>query len=123
MTTVPNVTVTFREDEVRQAVVCTLTGRLIGKAASYAFLEEARQRIERGCIHVIVDLATVDRIDSTGVGILASLYTSAHRRGGRVFVVHADARAREVLSIMRLMDFLETAETTDAALGLVHRAG
>lgn len=123
MTTLPNVTASYREDADRQALVCTLTGRLIGKAGSYAFLEETRQFIERGCIHVIIDLAAVDRVDSTGVGILASIYTSAHRRGGRVFVVNADARAREVLSIMRLMDFLETAETADAALGLVHRAG
>jgi anti-anti-sigma factor len=122
MTTLPNVTATFREDTDRHAVVCTLTGKLIGKAASYAFLDDVRQRIERGCIHVIVDLAAVDRIDSTGVGILASIYTSAHRRDGRVFVVKADARARDVLSIMRLMDFLETAETADAALGMVHRA-
>jgi anti-anti-sigma factor len=123
MTTVPNVTATYLEDEERHAVVCTLSGKLIGKTASYAFLEEARQRIERGCIHVIIDLAGVDRVDSTGVGILASIYTSAHRRGGRVFVVNADARARDVLSIMRLMEFLETAESADAALGMVHRAG
>ncbi len=81
-----------------------------------------RQHIERGCIHVIIDLAAVDRVDSTGVGILASIYTSAHRRGGRVIIVKADDRAREVLSIMRLFDFLETAETADAALGMVHRA-
>jgi anti-anti-sigma factor len=122
MTTTPNVTATFREDPDRHAVVCTLAGKLIGKPASYAVLDEVRQHVEHGCIHVVVDLAAVDRIDSTGVGILASIYTSAHRRGGRVFVVNADARARDVLSIMRLMDFLETAESADAALGLIHRA-
>lgn len=122
MTTMPNVTATFREDPDRHAVVCTLTGKLIGKPASYAILDEVRQHVERGCIHVVVDLAAVDRIDSTGVGILASIYTSAHRREGRVFVVKADDRARDVLSIMRLMDFLETAESADAALGLIHRA-
>ena len=123
MTTGPNISITYREDTDRQALVCTLSGKLIGKPASYAFLDQVRDHIEHGCLHVVVELSHVDRIDSTGVGILASIYTSAHRRGGRVFLVGPDARAREVLSVMRLLDFLELAESTDAALGLVHRAG
>jgi anti-anti-sigma factor len=122
MTATSSLTANFREDSDRHAVVCTLTGKLVGRAASYAFLEETRQHIEGGRIHVVIDLAGVDRVDSTGVGILASIYTSAHRRGGRVIVVKADERAREVLSIMRLFDFLESAESTEAALGMVHRA-
>lgn len=123
MSTGSNITVAYREDAGRQALVCTLNGKLIGKPASYAFLDQVREHLERGFLHVIVELSHVDRIDSTGVGILASIYTSAHRRGGRVFLVGPDARAREVLSVMRLLDFLELAESSDAALGLVHRAG
>jgi anti-anti-sigma factor len=123
MTTGPNVTVTYHEDLPRHAVTCTLQGKLIGKAASYEFLEEIRRRIEEGCENVIVDLAKIDRIDSTGVGILAAVYTSAHRRAGRVFVVNADARAREVLMVMRLLDFLETAASADAALASIPAAG
>lgn len=122
MTTGPNVTVTYREDLPRHAVTCTLHGKLIGKAASYEFLEEARRRIEEGCENVIVDLAKIDRVDSTGVGILAALYTSAHRHAGRVFIVNADARAREVLTVMRLLDFLETAASADAAIALLAAA-
>jgi anti-anti-sigma factor len=123
MTTAPNLTAIYREDRDRHAVVCTLDGKLIGKAATYEFLDEVRRRIEHGCLNVIVDMGKVVRVDSTGVGILAAIYTSTHRHGGRVFVVNADERAREVLSIMRLLEFLETAESVAAALGMVQPAG
>lgn len=111
----------FREDSTRQALVCMLTGKLIGRPECYGFLQDARRHIENGLINVILDFSEIQRIDSTGVGILASIYTSANRRGGRVFIVNPDARAREVMTVMRLFDFLEVADSVDAALGRAHR--
>jgi anti-anti-sigma factor len=121
MTDLPCFAIAFREDPARHALVCTLTGKLIGRPDCYSFLQDTRRHIEGGLINVILDFSEIQRIDSTGVGILASIYTSANRRGGRVFIVNPDARAREVMTVMRLFDFLETTATVDAALARAER--
>ncbi len=116
MTQPPCFAITFREEPSRHALVCALGGKLIGRPDCYAFLQDTRRHIEAGLINVIIDFSDIQRIDSTGVGILASIYTSANRRSGRVFIVNPDARAQEVMTVMRLFDFLEPATSVDDAL-------
>jgi anti-sigma B factor antagonist len=119
MTSRPSLTVSYDVQTDYRALVCTLTGSLIGTAESYAFLQEVQEQLENGCLHVILDLAHVKRINSTGVGILAAIYTSAHKREGQVVLVNIDNPTRSLLSVMHLLDFLKTAGSLGAALGLV----
>ena len=119
MNTRPILSVTCREDAVHSAQISSLSGKLTGTAASYEFLDDARTRIDAGLVNVILDLEHVDRVDSTGVGILASLYNSAHAKNGKVVIVHIASRAHSVLSVMHLLEFIKTAESIDAALQLV----
>jgi len=110
-------TVTYTPHPDRSALVCTLDGRLLGTPDCYAFLTEARDRTEAGVRHLILDCAGVDRINSTGVGILAALYTSVSRRDGQVVLVNLADHLRDILEVMRLFEFLREEETVVAALG------
>ncbi len=119
MNTRPALSVACREDADHRAQINTLSGKLIGTAACYEFLDEARARIDAGLVNVILDLEHVDRVDSTGVGILASLYNGASEKDGMVVIVHVAARAHSVLSIMHLLEFIKTAPSVEAALQLL----
>ena len=122
MTARPSLTVSYDVQTDHRALVCTLTGSLIGTAESYDFLQEVRDQLENSCRHVVLDLAHVKRINSTGVGILAAIYTSAHEREGLVVLVNIDNPTRSLLSVMHLLDFLKIADSVDAALSLVQES-
>ena len=62
------------------------TGSLCGTAPSYELLEEIRSQIASGNTKIVIDLERVDRIDSCGIGILASVMWSASQAGGKMVV-------------------------------------
>jgi len=102
-------------DDDRKAVTCRMCGRLIGSPVCYEFLEEVRQDIKDGYSNVILDMGDVEWINSTGVGILASLYTSANNREGAVYVVSVPDRVKSLLQTVQLWQFLESCESVEEA--------
>lgn len=66
---------TFREES--GALIAVPSGFLGGHAECYDFLEKIRMKIGDGMKRIVVDLADVDKVNSTGIGILAALLTSA----------------------------------------------
>lgn len=69
--------------------------------------------------HVFVNLAPVECIDSTGVGLLARLGKDLRAAGRQVVLLAPSPAVRRALELMRLIEFLPTAATLDAALRLV----
>ena len=55
-------------------------------------------------------------VNSTGVGILASIYTSTKNQGGAVYVVSAPDRVESLLQTVQLWQFLNPCESVEAAL-------
>ena len=51
---------------------------------------------------VVVDLSELNLIDSTGVGLLVSLYKRLREGGGRLQVVGAKAQPLAILRLLRL---------------------
>lgn len=77
-----------------------------------ATAEQARQiaavQISSGCKNIIVDLTTVEFLDSHGVGFLVSLLKRAHQNGGHLFIAGADGQPAAVLNMVGLNDSLVT---------------
>jgi anti-sigma B factor antagonist len=72
--------------------------------------------INSGHNQIILDLSDVTYVDSTGVGILVSSFTTARRGGGDVKLVGLTKRVRELLQIVKLLTIFEVFESVDAAL-------
>ena len=100
----------------RRAVVYRLEGRMMDTKEAYAFLEEARGELKKGCRLILVNLSKVDYLSSSGIGILAACYTSARNAGARMGVVGASEPARKVLELVCLWDALERFETEELGL-------
>lgn len=69
--------------------------------------------------HVFVNLASVQCIDSTGVGLLARLGKDLRAAGRQLVLLAPSPAVRRALESMRLTEFLPTTPTPDAALRLV----
>ncbi|MGI9101277.1 MAG: STAS domain-containing protein [Terriglobales bacterium] len=64
---------------------------------------------------VVLNLAKVNYIDSSGVGEVVGLYASAQRVGAKIVLAGVSGRARDVLEIMKLTTIFETYATAEEA--------
>ncbi len=62
------------------------------------------------------NLEKVSWINSTGLGILISGYTSVRRGGGDLVIMHASDRIESILYVTKLNLLFKAYETEDAAL-------
>src|SRR6476660_2267571 len=94
-------------ESVREEVaILTLKGRLtLGE--SNLIRERVTQLGAAGRFKVVVDLAGVDYIDSTGLGILVICFTSLKKQGGALKLVNPNKRNVELLLLTKLHTVFE----------------
>lgn len=96
--------------------VYTVSGHLYGLSGGYAFQDDVRQRVADGARRIVVDLSSVESIDSSGVGILMTIMFSTSHAGGGVVMAGLSEKIEHVLSIAMLLEHIDHAETTEEAL-------
>ncbi len=72
--------------------------------------------LDAGARKVIVNLAGVDYMDSSGLGELVSCYTTLQKMNGRLTLLQLNARLQHVLVITKLNTVFETFDTESAAV-------
>lgn len=97
--------------------VLRLQGRFAtGQDALYLH-SKAEELKASGHAKVLVDLANVDYIDSTGLGFLIGIYSSIIKiPHGQFAVANTNRRVRDVLEITRLAQIIEIYPNESAAL-------
>ncbi len=79
--------------------------RLSGELDAYTsghFREVMINTIEKGCKHLVVSLANVEYIDSSGLGALVGGLKRVSERNGRLVLVGARPQVRKVFEITGL---------------------
>jgi anti-anti-sigma factor len=102
-----------------ELVVFTLAGPLTGSEPAYGFQDEVRQKITGGCRKIVIDLAGVERIDSCGIGILASLMWSASQAEAGMVFAAIPPQIEKLLQIVMLLDHIDHAPSREAAIALL----
>ena len=93
-------------DSERRAWVYTLKGKFVGTGDCYSFVEEARENITSENPHLVLIMSNISIINSTGVGMIASLMTASKDAKGKLYLVEAPDSARRQLEVTRVWDFL-----------------
>ena len=96
-------------------LLLTLHGALDAMSAP-AFKSEVVAVSELKTLQIVVDLADLTLIDSTGVGVLISLFKRTRAQGGQVMFAGLRAQPREVFRLLRLERSLDLLSTVDEAL-------
>jgi anti-anti-sigma factor len=94
-----------------KVVLYRLSGALSDTKASYAFLKTVRDDVKAGIATVVINLTTVERITSSGVGILCTCFTSLRSAKGRLVIVGVTDRNREILQAVGLWSVLDHCAT------------
>jgi anti-sigma B factor antagonist len=102
--------------EVDNAVVLDLNGKLTGGPDADTFREVFKSLLEQGKKNIIVNLEKVSWINSTGLGILISGYTSVRRGGGDLCIMHASDRIESILYVTKLNLLFKSFESEEEAL-------
>ena len=93
-----------------------LSGRFFGTSEAYAFQDEVRGRIAGGARRTVIDLSEVERIDSSGIGILVGLMFSGHRSGGGIVLSRIPAEIKDLLGMLMLLERMEHADSVEEAV-------
>ena len=99
-----------------KSLVYRLSGVLGESSYSFEFGEELRGKLKDGPDGVVLNLQDLEYITSSGVGIIASAFTSA-RRAEKTFVLAAiPQKVRRVLDICGILDVVQAYDSESEAL-------
>lgn len=88
-------------------VVVDLVGRIEIGDTSTALSQILRTLIEEGKRRVLIDLADVTFLDSTGLGTLVAGFASFEKNGGRLKLLHLSPRVAELINVTKLYILFE----------------
>jgi anti-sigma B factor antagonist len=76
-----------------------------------------RELVESGVKKIVLNLADVHYIDSSGIGELVSTYTTVTKNGGQLKLLNLTKKFNELLSITKLLTVFDVYNDERAALG------
>jgi len=86
--------------------ILDLRGRITIGAGSDALSSELHALAENAPCDLLINLAEVTQVDSTGINVLVQSYVSLKRKGGNLKILHATGYVREVLEVTHLIGCL-----------------
>jgi anti-anti-sigma factor len=78
------------------------TGEDVVAAWVPEFRSKMRGEIAEGTRELVLDLANVHMVDSSGIGLLIAAHNSLHKLGGRLAVIHASEEILILFQTMRI---------------------
>jgi len=88
--------------KIDSVTLLILKGRIVAGTDSELLNDQVLELLEAGETRIILDLAQVTFIDSTGIGTLIRVHTAAMRKSAAVKLLHLTKRVYDVLQITRL---------------------
>jgi anti-sigma B factor antagonist len=91
----------IREREIGSVVVLDVSGQ-IGVNDDARLKDEINSLLLQGRRQLVINLAAVSHIDSTGLGQLVSSHVTVTMRGGQIKLANLTARVHDLLTTCRL---------------------
>ncbi|MCK5455773.1 MAG: STAS domain-containing protein [Melioribacteraceae bacterium] len=105
----------IKTSEKYGAVVITLKGNVMGGPEAQEFHDLLGNFLDDSKSNIIIDLGSVKFMNSTGLGMLISGYTSVKNKGGVLKLANATDKINSLLVITKLITIFENFESVDAA--------
>lgn len=102
--------------ETAQAAILDLNGRVTLGDGLSELRDSIREALSGNQKNIILNLAEVSYIDSSGLGQLIGSYATVTARGGKMKLVNLQKRVTDLMQITKLLTVFETYPTEEAAL-------
>lgn len=102
--------------QVGDVAVVDAAGRItLGEGAS-VFRDTIRDLVAKGNKKILVNLADVSYIDSSGIGEMVSSFTTVTNHGGQLKLLGLTKRVKDLLQITKLYTVFEVFEDESSAI-------
>lgn len=104
-------------------MVLQLSGKIMGGEDHETFHSQIKTLISEGYVDVILNLAKVNWINSTGLGVLVSGYHTLKKNGGQMKICEVSDRIDNILNVTQLKLVFETYESEAQAIASLGHEG
>ena len=97
-------------------VILELNGKLMGGPDAITFNDTLKVLIHEGNLNIIVDLGRVNWVNSTGLGILISGYSTMKKSGGELKLLNVSERIDSIFMVSKLHTVFKSFSDEDEAI-------
>ena len=102
--------------ETAEAVILDLSGRITLGEPLAELRDSIREALAGDRKSILLNLADVSYIDSSGLGQLISSYATTTSRGGQMKLLNLQKRVNDLMQVTKLLTVFETYTSEEAAL-------
>jgi anti-sigma B factor antagonist len=106
----------IKERAVGEVVILDLIGKITIGEGSVQLRDAVSNLLDAGRNRIILNLAGVVYVDSSGIGELVSRYTTTKNAGGRLKLLNLPKKIKDLLMITKLLTVFEIYEEEEAAV-------
>ena len=112
-----SMTLRMTNSEVDSASVVRLDGRIVLGEESNSLREKVKSLLAEGKKKIVLNMADVKYIDSSGLGTLVAAHVSAKAQGASVRLCNLGEKFHDVLQLTKLLTVFDVYDTEAAAIG------
>ena len=105
------------ERVVNGVTVEVLEGRIVLGEESNSLREKVKSLLAAGQKKIVLNMANVSYIDSSGLGTLVALHTSAKAQGASMKLSNLGSKFQEILQVTKLVTVFDAYATEAEAIG------
>ena len=111
-----SMTIKMTNSEVDSVSVVKLDGRIILGEESNSLREKVKSLLADGKKRIVLNMADVKYIDSSGLGALVAAHVSAKAQGASVRLCNLGQKFHEVMQLTKLLTVFDVYDTEAAAV-------
>lgn len=101
--------------DVGDVVVVEINGKITIGEGDVALRNTIKELLEQGKKKIVIDMKHVSYMDSSGVGELASAYTTTKKEGGELKLANLNTKVHDLLQLTTLISIFEVYDSTAEA--------
>jgi len=102
--------------EIDEVVILEPKGKIMGGPDASLLHDKLHEYLEQNKKRVVIDLAKVDWMNSTGLGILISSYTTLRNNEGELKLANVTDKIKSLLTITKLVTVFDAYDSIDDAV-------
>ena len=106
----------IEERTVGRIVVLDMSGKLVAGDSQGRLKDKINSLMLQGRVQILLNLAEVSYIDSTGLGQLVSSHSTVARHKGQIKLLNLTEKVQDLMAICRLSTVFETFESEAEAV-------
>ena len=106
----------INERQAGDVTVLDMSGKITIGEGSVSLRAAIRRLLEEGKKRILLNLAGISYVDSSGIGELVSSYTAINKEGGQLKLLNLTQKIQDLLTITKLLTVFDVYENEADAL-------